>query len=212
MKVLIPQDYSDITVDEWQRLEKEWAKGGTPLQKTAQCIEVLCGLTANQVKQIASADWNRLMKELDWVMSGEQRDHEVVPRFTIEGVEYGFVPDWSQVTTGEFIDLETFAGLGFTDHLPSVMAVCYRRITAQSGQFYEVEPYTPTERKTNEMKGAPMDAAMGAMVFFLTTARGLANDTLNSLREDRQTRWAKSGVGIRRFIVWLTAMFSKSKR
>jgi hypothetical protein len=211
--VSVPNDYSSVTVAQWKQLEREWSNCRTDKQKTAKAVQVLAGLDEAQVAALTAAQFNKIVSHLEWVMDAHERDHELVPRFTLKGVPYGFIPDWDSLSTGEFIDLETYSVKGMGDHLPQVMAVMFRRITEDNGEWYEIEPYSPSDRKTGVMKDAPMDAVMGALGFFLTTGRGLAIDShLYGQKVARLRRSDQSGGGIRRFTRWLKGMFSKSKK
>lgn len=210
--VSVPDDYSSVTIKQWQHLEREWSKCRTDKEKTAKSIEVLTGLSEQQVASLTAIQFNKIVSHLEWVMDGHERDHALVPRFTLHGVDYGFVPNWEALSTGEFIDLDTFASRGISDHLPEVMAIMYRPVTEGSGDWYEIEPYAPSKQKNEIMQDAPMDAAMGALAFFLTIAKRLAIDSHRYGREGRQLNSARSGGGIRRCTRWLMGMFSKSKK
>ena len=210
--VSIPDDYSSVTIKQWQLLESGWSHCRTDKEKTAKAIEILVGLNEQQVASLTPSQFNKIVSHLEWVMDGHERDHDLVPRFTLNGVDYGFVPNWEGLSTGEFIDLDTFASRGITDHLPEVMAIMYRPITEGTGEWYEIEAYAPSEKKSKQMADAPMDAAMGALAFFLTIAKALAIDSHRYGLEGRQHNSVRSGGGIRRCIRWLTGMFSKSKK
>lgn len=212
MKVTVPTSYADVSVKKYKRLQDQWDDSQTKWERMVTCIAVMCDLRPAFVRNLPPEDIASLGEKLVWLMSGDKRDHELIPRFTLNGTEYGFVPDWSKLSTGEFIDLETCGKNGYYKHLEEVMAVMYRRVSVSNGDYYEIEPYTPTERKSQAMEHAPMDVVMGAMAFFLTIGKQLASDTLNSFREaEAKAHSAKNGVGIRRCITWLTGMFSKSK-
>jgi len=213
MKVTVPTSYADISVKQYKRLQEQWDDSQTNWERMVTCIAVMCDLRPSFVRNLAPEDIATLGEKLVWVMSGDTRDHELIPRFTLNGTDYGFVPDWSQLSTGEFIDLETCGKNGYYNHLEEVMAIMYRRVTVSDGEHYKIEPYTPTERKSQAMQDAPMDVVMGAMGFFLTIGRQLANDTLNSFKaQEAQARLQKSGGGIKPFTTWLMGMFSKYKR
>jgi hypothetical protein len=212
MKVLVPTDYSDITIEHYKRLQDQWDKTENALERMLACISVLCDIPLHQVRQLPGEDIETLGKKLVWILDGQSRKHTLVPRFNMDGVEYGFVPDWSELTAGEFIDLEAYGSKGYYENLEGVMSIMYRRIVASTGDFYQIEPYKPTERKKKAMLECPMNVPMGAMGFFLTIGKQLASDTLNSFREaDQAAHWLKSGVGIKRYTTSLMGMFSKSK-
>lgn len=210
--VSIPDDYSSVTIKQWQRLESEWSNCRTDKEKTAKAVQVLTELSEQQVASLTPKQFNQIVSHLEWVMDAHERDYDLVPRFTLKGVDYGFIPNWDALSTGEFIDLDAFASKGLADHLPEVMAIMYRPVTEGSKDWYEIEEYAPSKRKNEAMQEAPMDAAMGALAFFLTIARTLAIDSHQYGLVGRPHNSAPNGVGIRRFTRWLRGMFSKSKK
>lgn len=105
-------------------------------------------------------------------------------RFTLNGVEYGFIPDLDELSTGEFIDIDTYQKN--RGDLYRVMGVLYRPVR-KKGMFgkYEIEPYNG---KVNEvLKGMPAGIAIGAQVFFYSLGTDLLHYTLKHLEEMKTT-------------------------
>ena len=189
MKILVPESYDEITVDQFKRLNDAWTAEGDQMDRALACIRITCDLTEEQIRLLSEEDVMKVVGHLQWLLNpDEQQTHPVVPRFHLHGAEFGFVPDWSKLTLGEMIDLETFAKQGFYAMLERSMAVMYRRVTRSVGDLYDIEAYQPSEVKVAEMKEAPMSAAMGAMLFFSRIGRRLANDTISYLKAERESR------------------------
>jgi len=93
---------------------------------------------------------------------------------TIDGNLYGFHPNLSQLTLGEFVDLETYIKNGVTQNLDGILSLLYRPIVAKKGDKYDIEEYKPSdERKELFRKHFTADNITGASVFFLTLGKQL---------------------------------------
>ena len=100
-------------------------------------------------------------------------------RFVLNQVEYGFVPNLDEITTGEYIDLSTYGNSMETLH--KTMAVLFRPITKDMAfGSYEIEPYNGTKDRAEVMKQAPMNIVLGMLVFFCDLSRELKNHILKS--------------------------------
>ena len=73
-------------------------------------------------------------------LQGEQ-DTVLKKVFEIEGVEYGMHPDLSELTLGEYADIESFIKAGFEKNMPEIMAVLFRPIKERNGSAYVIDAY-----------------------------------------------------------------------
>ena len=85
-------------------------------------------------------------------------------QFELEGVKYGFIPDLSQMSLGEYIDLEE--ALKETKSFHKAMSVMYRPIVKSFSNLYTVETYDASVERQEIMKSAPLGIASSAVVFF----------------------------------------------
>ena len=90
-----------------------------------------------------------------------------------EGEEYGFVPNLSGISTGEYIDLETYCKEPI-ENLHTIMSILYRKITNKVNKRYAIEPYNPDEFKEELFKKCSMDIALSSLGFFLNLGERLA--------------------------------------
>jgi hypothetical protein len=86
-------------------------------------------------------------------------------------VEFGFMPNMDEMSLGEYVDLEKYISDWGTMH--KAMAVLYRPIVAGKGEFYEIEPYSGSDKYADVMRDSPVTAALGAMVFFYRLGKEL---------------------------------------
>ena len=101
----------------------------------------------------------------------------LVIHFTLNEVDYGFVPNLDDMTLGEYIDLDQYSS-DYND-IEIAMNVLYRPIKAKYKHKYLIVDYDPdTKERILDM---PMDAVISSMFFFLNLRIELANTILNSL-------------------------------
>lgn len=96
---------------------------------------------------------------------------EFVRRFNYQGVEYGFIPNLDNITTGEFIDLSEY--LRDSIHLDRIAAILYRPVTQSDGELYRIEDYEGSDKYSNIMKGIDHRVVLSAIVFFSTLGKDL---------------------------------------
>ena len=72
------------------------------------------------------------------------------------------------------------------DDMHRAMAVLYRPIKQKLGEKYLIEDYEGTERYAEQMKDAPLDVVLGAVVFFWHLGKELLKSTMDYLVENPQ--------------------------
>jgi hypothetical protein len=111
---------------------------------------------------------------------------EFVQRFKYDGVEYGFIPNLDDISTGEYIDLDNLMK-NENQNIHRIMSVLYRPITKKMGNLYEIEEYQGSRKYSEVMKNVDHKIYKGAMVFFyLLSIELLANSNI-FLNQSNQT-------------------------
>lgn len=116
--------------------------------------------------------------------------------FELNGVEYGFLPEWKKMSFGEFADLDTLMTKKpeeFLDYLHIVTAILYRPITKKlrKGKF-QTEKYDMNkmeERAELFKEELDIEYALGAQFFFIQFARNYFNNIPMSLTQKIQREW-----------------------
>ncbi|QDP66702.1 MAG: hypothetical protein Unbinned1446contig1005_23 [Prokaryotic dsDNA virus sp.] len=183
VKITIPDSYADITVQQFKRLQAGMDAAKNETEKMYAVLFVLAGLTREQVGVMEKSSYDKVMKCLAWVMeTPDKNEHALIDRFTLDGVEYGFIPNFTKLTVGEFVDLEHWTTEGVFDNLEKMLAILYRPVIASSKHLYDIEPYEAKAGQDKIMLNCRMDVAVGAMVFFYNIGLILARDTQQSLQ------------------------------
>jgi hypothetical protein len=146
---------------------------------------------------------------LDTLQANEVAQHKEI--IELNGVEYGFVPDWDEFSAGEWIDMETYtADFWKTPH--KAMSILYRPLERKWGDRYSIKPYTAKE-DADVFLDMPAPLVAGALLFFWSTEKKLLNALQSSLIQKTQevTSLLQSGGGtlsstpwpVRTFLKWM---------
>ena len=168
MKIEVPQDINDITVGEYikfSEINKDETDEEFLIHKT---INIFCGVSMKDIMNMDIDDAEMIATEVVQALS---KDCDFSDKFTLNGVEYGFITSLEGLTLGEYIDLETY--LKDQKDLHKAAAVMYRPVTKKYKDLYEIEPYTSSIKTQELMKQAPVGIISQAVVFFYNIANEL---------------------------------------
>ncbi len=147
---------------------------------------------------------------LDTLQANEVAQHKEM--IELNGVEYGFVPDWDEISAGEWLDMETYtADFWKTPH--KAMSILYRPLERKWGDRYSIKPYTAKE-DADVFLDMPAPLVAGALLFFWSTEKKLLNALQSSLIQKTQevTSLLQSGGGTLSSTPWLVRTFLKWTR
>ena len=119
-----------------------------------------------------------------------------VAKFRLDGQLFGFIPDMDMMTMREHVDAEAWAGeiwKGTTvnwSYMPQLMAVLFRPVTAQLGDYYEIKKYSMEDAKryVETIKSMRMSQVQGALVFFSTIVRDCVTNMLEEQIQEMEMR------------------------
>lgn len=213
MKIIVPETLKDITLGQFQKYSELIKREDlTDVELNRRKIHLFTGLDYNSVANIKQYDAKEILETIDKALN---QTVEFEPRFTMGGIEFGFVPNLDEITQGEFIDVSTYGTDVETLH--SLFAVLFRPIKNKDllGN-YEVIAYEGTKQYANIMKAMPMHIVNGALVFFSNLANELVVYTQKYMteeqaREAQHQTISKNGDGMQRLKNWLRVKFGKLK-
>ena len=180
MKLVIdvPDSLREISLHQYQKFTKlnvPENQGSTFLLQKQ--IEIFCNVNLRDLATIKYRDIETITNHLNDIFDNSNTN--LVERFKLGDVEYGFIPKLEDITLGEYIDLDNY--LGDWDKMHKAMSVLYRPITTKVKDKYQIEEYDGTKYE-EEMMYMPLDIAINAMVFFYQLNRDLLDLTLNYLK------------------------------
>ena len=185
-KLTIPDNWKDITIGTYQKYVKSQEGKGTDKTKVVKSLALLCNTTPFIVKKMAYTDLLEIMDIIKKMIDTEPTKQDFKKLFTFKGEEYGFCPNLSKLTTGEYIDLEAYCKEPI-ENLHIIMSILYRRVTNKVNDRYAVEAYDPEEFKEELFKDCPMNIALSSLGFFLTLGERLAKITHHYLEAQNTT-------------------------
>ena len=181
VKLTIPDKWSDITIGTYQKYVKIQDSKGSEKNKVVKSLALLCGTTPFVVKKMAYKDLLEIMGIIKKMIDTEPDKEEFRKTFVFKKEEYGFVPNLSKLSTGEYIDLETYCKQPI-ENLHIIMSILYRKITFKRNERFAIENYDPDEFKEELFKDCPMDIALSSLGFFLTLGSVLARTSQHFLQ------------------------------
>ena len=186
VKLTIPDNWKDITIGTYQKYVKIQEGKGTDKTKVVKSLALLCNTTPFIVKKMAYTDLLEIMDIIKKMIDTEPTKQDFKKLFTFKGEEYGFCPNLSKLTTGEYIDLEAYCKEPI-ENLHIIMSILYRRVTNKVNNRYAVESYDPEEFKEELFKDCPMNIALSSLGFFLTLGERLAKISHSFLEAQKMT-------------------------
>lgn len=167
-KIVVPTTLDEIPLAVFQQYQ-QLPDDMVDVDRAMNAISIICNISLNEIAQMPLTAMNRVLELLKATLDEQPKFQQT---FTLNGVKYGFIPNLDDLTTGEFIDIESYQKN--PADLWKTMSVLYRPITdeGQNGR-YLIENYTGDMRP--DFKMMPTGVAMGAMVFFYTIGAALLN-------------------------------------
>lgn len=180
LQLEIPQSWSDIPLKKYLELQNDIKNyDGDDDAQTAALFHHLCGLDAKLVNGLSVRDYEVLKGELNSFMSTIELP---LQRFiTIDGVQYGFEPNLSNMSYGAFLDIQKWDTLTIDKNWASIMSILYRPILNKEKHFYSIEPYKGVDNKAKFLE-VGMDVHFGALFFFVHLWMDLLSAILNSTK------------------------------
>jgi len=207
LNILVPDSLNDITLNQYQKFDKintEDNKGSSFILH--KMIEIFCNVDLKDIATIKYNDVNKVSKHISKLFENKP---ELIPTFTHNNIEYGFIPQLDDMTLGEYIDLDNYLSEWKTNH--KAMSVLYRPIKHKRANRYQIEDY---DGANDNLKDMPLDVVFGAMFFFYLlneellkiTLKYLEKETAETLTLQQKETLAQNGVFINRFTDLLRGM------
>lgn len=183
IELTIPTTLNDIKLVQYQKflsIAKDNEESEFLQQKM---VQLFCGIDLKDVAQIRYKDVAEITANINNLFT---KDNQFIQRFKMGGVEFGFIPNLDEMSTGEYMDLDTY--ITDWDTMHNAMAVLYRPITNKLGNKYQIEEYKGSITYADVMRHAPLDVVLGAMVFFYTLGNDLLKSTINYLEGNQEVQ------------------------
>lgn len=196
--IIVPEGLQDITLEQYQKFLALKSKDDMFL--TQKAVEIFCNVPLILVDKMPYNTVQRLAKR---VFSYFEGNPSLVKTKRLKKALYGFVPNLEDITLGEYVDLDS----NVTDwkNMHKAMAVLYRPVVSEAGEYYEIEEYDGTDKYSEQMKEMTLEVVLGALVFFYHLGIDLSKAMMNYLEDKQETNLVQylnseaNGGGINQF-------------
>ena len=177
MKLRVPGECSQITLSQFMAYHTAADDVERVMVIIDKSREYCEGLKADSARTIIAL--------FDEVIETASSNFERI--ITVNGKRLGFLPDINSMTFREHVDLDQLAQTIWREgkpcdytELPRLMAVMFRPVTEQVGDYYNIEKYDldKTARYMPEIMQLTLDRVNGALLFFSSIGAELANNSL----------------------------------
>ena len=182
VELRIPTSYEDITLKKWLVLQNELKSYEDDEEATLALLLLhLCNLPVQHLKGLGVDDYNTIKNELGAFLGNT--DLPLQRFITIDGVEYGFEPNLSQMTYGAYSDITKFQQIQIDDNWAKIMSILYRPVDKKVlNKYYSIKPYSGKVDSTKFLD-LGMHIHFGALFFLFNLLTDLLKDTLKSTME-----------------------------
>lgn len=183
IELSIPTSYEDITLRKWLELQNDLKNyEGDEEATTAVLMLHLCGLSPEYLTGISVDDYNLLKNELIGFIG--KTDLELQRFITIDGVEYGFEPNLSNMSYGAYADITKFSQITIDANWAKIMNILYRPVETKSMGNYSIARYEGAKGEAKWLD-VPMHIHFGALFFLFNLLTDLLSATLKySMKEE----------------------------
>lgn len=207
--LIVPTSLKDIKLHQYLEFEK-LSETLSDFDRAIQTVSIFCELNTYEIKKIPFKTLELIIGKITDALS---EDLGLIRTFELNGVKYGFIPNFDKITLAEFIDIDNYQK--DRENLWKVMSVLYRPITEENGNKYLIEAYDG--KLFADFEEMPVAYVKGAMVFFCNLGIDLVNYIQKSLVEEKPKdsqmqefqRLVASGDGTALFTDLLTETSSK---
>lgn len=87
-------------------------------------LAVILDKPNDEIENLDYQDYIKIEKELEWSVQPPKSQPQ--SKLSIQGIDFHLIPDFNQMTLGEFIDLEYYFQDGYIKNLTTILAILYR--------------------------------------------------------------------------------------
>ena len=155
--------WSDVSLESWMKLIE--VETGSQAIQAEETIAELSDIPKTLIKELSLRDVAVIMGKVAELQS--KQDTTLKKIIKIAGIEYAMHPDLSELTLGEYADIESFIKAGVEKNMPEIMSVLFRPIKKRNGSAYVIDAYDGNITiRAEEMKKMSAEQVQNALVFF----------------------------------------------
>ena len=173
IEINVPTSLNEITLEQYQKFLKASEENPEGSFLDAKMIEIFCGIPLSDSYKLKMSSVQAIVDILTDMLN-EKPAH--IDKFSLDGVQYGFIPDLDEMSLGEYVDLDGNASDWQKMHV--AMNVLYRPVITSKKGKYNIKEYTADDPE--KMKDMPLGVALGSLFFFINLGLELSKHTILS--------------------------------
>ena len=162
------KSWDDVTISMWVELNNIDTE--SPITKEIEEVAILTDTDSAELRTIPMSEFRKIQESVKFKHTPPKA--EVTLKFDIDGKRYGMIPQLDFISTGEWMDAETWKDDPINNiHLYA--ALLYRPIIKEEGEVYEIEPHKSSgfiERANLFKDRLSITVIHGTVLFFSTIA------------------------------------------
>lgn len=180
IKIVVPNSWSAVTLEQYLALKKDMDVYKDEPEAIDACLfHHLCKLPLEYLQQLDIDTYINIKKDLASFFS--KAEGPLRKFIIIDGVEYGFEPNLSQMAYGAYVDISKYESIEINAKWAEIMSILYRPVTSKKGALYDIKPYDGILYPEKFMNVA-MDVHFGALFFLVNLLKDLQRNILKSLK------------------------------
>ena len=181
IEIKVPNNWSAITLKQYLALKRDMdGYEGEPEAILACMFHHLCKLPLEYVTSLDIKTYKAIANDMERFLHNVESP---LQRFiTIDGIEYGFEPNLSQMAYGAYVDIAKYDEMTINEKWADIMSILYRPVSKKSLGKYDIEKYTG-HIDGSKFLDVTMDIHFGALFFFINLSRDLQSSILKSLTQ-----------------------------
>jgi hypothetical protein len=200
MKIILPDNWDEVTLGQFQEIALSDGE-----DRMLDIISILSDGDPDELRKMDPDSFARCIEALAWV-KGLPESGNYKPIIEVNGERYGFVNRMSDLTVGEWIDLESWMG-NSNENMHKIIALLYRPlVSAVSDSYRVIDKYVAAEsaeRSKLFQEHVKIGDVYGAMLFFSLIEQEFIKITPKYLREKERMMKIKKLPRLKRVLMVL---------
>jgi len=181
LTITVPTKWSAVSLEKYLKMRKDMETYKDNDEAIyAVLFYHLCNVDAPTINKLDIQTYTAIQNDLSRFM--QNTEYPLQQFVTIDGKEYGFEPNLSQMAYGAYVDLGKYENLTIDDKWHEVMSILYRPVTKKIGLSYEIEKYNGVIN-SEQFLNVDMEVHFGALGFFTNLLQDCQKGILKYLKE-----------------------------
>jgi len=181
LTITVPTKWSAVSLEKYLKMRKDMETYKDNDEAIyAVLFYHLCNVDAPTINKLDIQTYTAIQTDLSRFM--QNTEYPLQQLVTIEGKEYGFEPNLSQMAYGAYVDLGKYENLTIDDKWHEVMSILYRPVTKKIGLSYQIEAYNGVIN-SEQFLNVDMEVHFGALGFFTNLLQDCQKGILKYLKE-----------------------------